>query len=249
VRLVIFQVLRELLLNIFKHSGQDRAEIEVGCEDDWITLFVKDSGQGFDPRILQDSLNEGIGLSSIAERMEAIHGHWEVESAPGGGARFRIWFPAVRKLAQGESNKKSLVRLLVADDHKMVREGIASLLEEQPDFVVVGEARNGEEAIELADQLEPDVVIMDVEMPKLDGIQATREILKQQPDTSVVGLSMHEDKGYAEKMKQAGAAAHEDKATASVHLIKAIRRVFKEKIGRSSSTPGPNKESNLRKSK
>jgi CheY-like chemotaxis protein len=191
---------------------------------------VKDSGRGFDTRILRDSLNEGIGLSSIAERLKAIRGHWQVESVPGGGAHFLIWFPSV--IFQEEPNCKSLVRLLVVDDHKMVREGITSLLERQPDFVVVGEAEDGKEAVALADQLEPDVVIMDVEMPKLDGIQATRAILRRQPEISVVGLSMHEDRDYARRMKQAGASAHEDKATASLHLIKVIRRVSQEKPGR-----------------
>jgi two-component system response regulator DegU len=119
--------------------------------------------------------------------------------------------------------------LLVVDDHKLVREGLVSLLEEQPDFLVVGEAKNGKEAIILADELEPDVIIMDVEMPQVNGVDATRAILDRQPDQVVVGLSMHNEEGYADEMKQAGAVAHEDKATASFQLIETVRRVFKER--------------------
>jgi DNA-binding NarL/FixJ family response regulator len=107
----------------------------------------------------------------------------------------------------------------------MVREGLVSLLQEPPDFVVVGEAKDGQEAIDLADELEPDVIVMDVEMPQVDGIRATRAILEQRPDLAIVGLSVHTDRGYAERMMQAGAAAHEDKAKASVQLIQTIRRV------------------------
>ena len=87
-------------------------------------------------------------------------------------------------------------RILLADDHTIMRNGLRLLLERQPDFTVVGEASNGQEAIELADLKNPDVVIMDVAMPIMNGIEATARITAAQPKTAVVILSMHSDESY-----------------------------------------------------
>jgi len=233
VRLVLFQTVRELLFNVIKHSGQRSAEVRMDREGDYITILVKNSGHGFDPGILQDGLNQGLGLKNIQQRLAAIKGRWEIDSLPGGGARFRLWFPvnqtAYKEVAEEVTPQKSVIRLLAVDDHKMVREGIVSLLESEPDIEVVGEAKNGKNAIAMAARLRPDVVLMDIEMPDVDGIEATRTILERNPDILVVGLSMHGDEDYSRKMRQAGAAALEDKVEASTQLIETIRRVFKNK--------------------
>src|SRR5678815_4585396 len=88
------------------------------------------------------------------------------------------------------------MRVLLADDHRIVREGLRSLLESQEDIQVVAEAGDGRRALELAAELEPDVVVMDVAMPQLNGIEATRRLMSDRPDTKVVALSMHSDRRY-----------------------------------------------------
>ncbi len=85
------------------------------------------------------------------------------------------------------------IRILLADDHAVVRDGLRALLDRQPDFVIVAEASDGRECINLAEEHSPDVVMMDVAMPKMNGIEATRRILASNPSTAVVILSMHQD--------------------------------------------------------
>jgi two-component system response regulator NreC len=100
-----------------------------------------------------------------------------------------------------------MLRILLADDHAMVRKGFRLILEAQPDMQIVGEAGNGREAVELAEKLHPDVVVMDVAMPELNGIEATRRLVASAPRTRVLALSMHKDSVYVREILRAGAAA------------------------------------------
>jgi DNA-binding NarL/FixJ family response regulator len=114
-------------------------------------------------------------------------------------------------------------RIVLADDHTIVRNGLRVLLERQPDFAVVGEAGNGREAIEVTDRETPDVVIMDIGMPLLNGIEATKRITADHPRTAVLILSMHSDEGYLLKVLKAGARGYLLKDSAEFDLIQAIR--------------------------
>ena len=122
------------------------------------------------------------------------------------------------------------MKVLIADDHRIVREGLRSLLEDQPDLEVVGEADNGRQALEMAAEHEPDVVVMDVAMPQLNGIEATRRLMNDQPDTKVVALSMHSDRRYVAEALKAGAAAYLLKDGAFDELVAAIRAVVANKV-------------------
>ena len=115
------------------------------------------------------------------------------------------------------------IRILLVDDHAVLREGLARLLGEQVDMHVIGQATNGLEAVQLADQLAPDVILMDISMPKLNGIEATRRIHSQHPRTRIIGLSMFEEPEQARAMRDAGAANYLTKSGASADLIQAIR--------------------------
>ncbi len=129
---------------------------------------------------------------------------------------------AVRETGEPERDEK--VRVLLADDHKIVREGLARLLEEEPDIEVVGEANDGAEAVALARTARPDVVLMDVTMPGMDGIEATRRILAEIPDVKVVGLSMHEGSGMRMQMRQAGAVDYVWKGGDPDELVQVVQR-------------------------
>ena len=113
--------------------------------------------------------------------------------------------------------------MLLADDHEVVRQGLKAILGEEPDVEVVGEAANGREAVDLAGQLEPDVVILDVSMPLISGDQAARQIKTHWPQTRVIALSMYNEPQAQERMRRAGAEAYVLKTAPSEELLAAIR--------------------------
>ncbi|MCB0022731.1 MAG: response regulator transcription factor [Caldilinea sp.] len=117
------------------------------------------------------------------------------------------------------------VRLLLVDDHPIVRTGLRMLFQSEPDMVVVGEVNGGEEALEAVQTLHPDVVIMDVAMPGMNGIEATRRIKESSPETAVLALTMHEDEQYFFAMLHAGASGYIPKRAAPDDLVSAIRVV------------------------
>jgi two-component system, NarL family, response regulator NreC len=122
------------------------------------------------------------------------------------------------------------IKVLLADDHKIVRDGLRTLLEKHADIAVLGEAEDGREALQLAGKLSPDVVVMDIAMPELNGIEATRQILSEHPGIKIVALSMHSDKRFVSEMLKAGASAYLLKDCAFEELIAAIRTIMKGKI-------------------
>lgn len=120
------------------------------------------------------------------------------------------------------SNK---IRLLMVDDHEIVRAGLRMLLQTQPDIEIVAEASNGRDAVARARELQPDVVLMDISLPDVDGFQATQQIKRALPQTAVLALTMHESDEYFFKMLQAGASGYVPKKAAPTDLVSAIRTV------------------------
>jgi DNA-binding NarL/FixJ family response regulator len=116
--------------------------------------------------------------------------------------------------------------ILLVDDHQVLREGLRLLLEKQPGFVVVGEAKDGQSALPLVRQHRPDVVIMDVSMPGTDGIDATRQIMRDFPETKVMALSMYLRKAFVQEMFKSGACAYVLKENPSVEVVEAIQVIL-----------------------
>jgi len=114
------------------------------------------------------------------------------------------------------------IRLLLVDDHEIVRTGLSMLLESETDMKIIGQASNGVQALEMASELHPDVVIMDITLPDISGIEVTRRLKAQHPEIAVVALTIHEDQQYFFEMLQAGADGYVPKRAASDDLIKAI---------------------------
>jgi DNA-binding NarL/FixJ family response regulator len=119
------------------------------------------------------------------------------------------------------------ITVLLADDHTVVRQGLRALLVVEGDIDIVGEAESGRQAVQLAKKLAPDVVVMDIAMPLLNGLEATRQITKQVPSTKVLILSSYSDDEYVQQLTQAGAAGYLVKQTAANDLLKAIREAHK----------------------
>ena len=159
----------------------------------------------------------------MEERVGYLGGRFEVESAPGKGTTLKITLPLVRKI------RMKTIRILLADDHTVVRKGLRLLLESQPGFQVVADAADGREAVALAAEHTPDVVVMDVAMPSLNGIEAARQISAKLPHTAIVFLSMHSDESYVLKALKAGARAYLLKDSAEHDLIAAVIAVSEGK--------------------
>jgi DNA-binding NarL/FixJ family response regulator len=123
-----------------------------------------------------------------------------------------------------------MIKVMLAEDHHIVREGLRGLLEKQSDMEVVGEARNGREAVRLCRQLRPDIVVMDISMPDLNGIDATRQILEEDEKVKVIALSMHSDKHFVDGMLRAGVKGYLLKDCVSEELIQCIHTVSSGRI-------------------
>ena len=245
----VFQAVRELLFNIIKHSGVKEAIVSLNRHaDQKLEIMVQDAGKGF-----QSSLNSAdysqpgrFGLFSIRERTEALGGHFHIESAPGKGTQAILVVPlhpasptvlsnpdlneipkSLDPVAENSARRK-VVRILLVDDHAMIREGIRTLLEHQEDFVILGEAKNGEEALEATKLVLPDVVVMDVNMPRINGIEATKILTNEHPTVKVIGLSVHEDKQIEKMLLEAGAAKYVTKSSVASQLVDAIRQVVNQ---------------------
>jgi len=120
----------------------------------------------------------------------------------------------------------SKIRILIADDHTLLRNGIRALLEDEQDIVIVGEAEDGREAVRLAGQLKPNVVLMDIAMPLLNGLEATRQIKREHPEINVLVLTMYDHEEYFRQMLEVGASGYIIKRAAASELVSAIRAVY-----------------------
>ena len=207
IKAFLYKTAQELLFNVVKHARVQEAGIRVRRRGPCVCLSVSDRGRGFDPQGLRETA--GFGLLSIRERIELLGGRMKIKSAKGKGSTFFIVvpdsekpedtvgvgpraYPTSAQAAEGGHGGPPL-RVLLADDHRIVREGLRSLLSEESDVEIVGEAAHGREAVDLALRLEPDVVIMDVAMPLIDGDEATRQIKEHLPKTRIIALSTYNE--------------------------------------------------------
>ena len=117
------------------------------------------------------------------------------------------------------------MNILIADDHGVMREGLKVLIENQPDMNVVGEAEDGQKVVQLAKQLSPDIIVMDIAMPNLNGVEATRQILEENPNIWIIALSVHSDKHFVTEMLKAGASGYVLKSCLFEEVLRAIETV------------------------
>lgn len=243
--ILLYQSVRELLMNVVKHAQSEQASITVQVTaENVLRILVADEGRGFDSNavFLGDQLSSRYGLFSIRERMVVMGGALTLHSAPGQGTRVTIAIPYAREAGGSDAAalanapqgsglasapgpkqlKAGIVRVVLVDDHAMVRQGLRSILDSYEDITIVGEAGNGLDAVNLAGELKPHVVVMDLNMPIMDGIEATRRIKQTAPSIVVIGLSVRNDREAEEAMRQAGASGYLTKESAAEQLHQAI---------------------------
>ncbi|HEY7285976.1 MAG TPA: response regulator, partial [Vicinamibacterales bacterium] len=250
VRTLLFESVRELLFNAVKHARTDRVTLELALDaDDQLCITVSDQGIGFEPAGFDQRSKvgpAGWGLFSIRERLMLLGGRFEIDSAPGKGTRVRLvaprgnaqdsiagpaasTFPPVAASANPSGSPDAL-RILIVDDHAGVRGAIRDVLNERPQLSVVGDASNGFEAIAQAHTLRPDVILMDVAMPHMDGIEATARIHAELSDIRILGLSMQPRSAAAHAIEQAGAAGFFVKGSDTQRLIEHLLAVHAARL-------------------
>ncbi len=233
-RVLLFESVRELLFNVVKHARVDTARVQLTTTGDGaMRIVVADEGAGFDPAAVarrETTSGPGWGLFSIRERLGMLGGEFAIDSAPGRGTTFTLTVPrqpSPDECDEADDSTAGLMggvgqeplRVVIADDHGLVRDGLRELFEEHVELEVVGEAADGAAAVALALSLRPDVVVMDVSMPHMDGIEATRRIRAQLPDVQVFGLSTQEQTDSLHAIEQAGAAGYFTKGDQAQRLV------------------------------
>jgi len=223
-RVLLFRAVQELLHNVVKHAKATKVKVSLRREGSQVQIEVEDDGVGFllSERRRGDGMREGFGLFSLGERLQHLGGSFDVFSQPGKGVRASLVVP-LQVEGEGEGKKPASVRILIAEDHRMMGNALATLLEKEPGFEVVGLAADGLEAVHLAHEVKPDVVLMDITMPKMDGIEATRQITAALPEIKVIGLSVHAEHQITSEMLAAGASSFVPKSSSPEELTKAIR--------------------------
>ncbi|MGC3975623.1 MAG: PAS domain-containing protein [Nitrospira sp.] len=239
---LVFQSVRELLINSAKYSGTGTASVTIEQRAGHLFVTVTDEGMGFDSSAEAgappgESVSK-FGLFSIQERMRALGGLFEIHSAPGQGTTATLMLPLAVSVEgatisdpqvashgsqmDAAPRDRSVIRLAIVDDHAMIRQGLRAMLQAYEEIQVCGEAANGEDAITLVQSIRPDVVLMDINMPKKNGIEATAAIKQCFPHIIIVGLSVIVDRANREAMIQAGAATLLTKEAPVEELYRAI---------------------------
>ncbi|ALA58969.1 hypothetical protein NITMOv2_2556 [Nitrospira moscoviensis] len=256
---LLFQSVRELLVNVRKHARTHRAVVTIDERQGELVIGVQDEGVGgAAPQPTRDgptAASSKFGLFSIRERMLAIGGRFDFESVPGRGTTATLALllgSAECRAPRAEQDRSTFssalgprssalhgslerIRVLLVDDHAMVREGLRGLLTEHADVEVVGEAWDGEEAVAFADRLRPDVIIMDVNMPRMDGLEATRRIKAAFRSIAVVGLSVNSSPQVEDAMRASGADAFLSKGAAGEQIYRTIVETAKRSVERESA--------------
>ncbi len=249
---LVFQSVRELLINAAKHAISKHARVLAEERTGCLRIVVDDQGVGFDLLAMATQqpspMSSKFGLFSIRERMNALGGRFELQSSQGEGTRATLILPLSRgsqpaprepavnvplseppaRHMQMSRPRHGPCRVLIADDHAMVRQGLRSVLEGFPDIEVIGEASNGHEAVDLSTQLDPAVIVMDINMPFMNGIEATARIKTRHPDVVVIGMSVNASVDNHDAMRTAGASLLLTKEAAVEQLYGAIQAAVTE---------------------
>jgi two-component system NarL family sensor kinase len=245
----LFRVVQESLVNVHRYSGSATAHVRAQCDGAEVRLQIGDAGIGIGKELkaaapMATAL--GVGIQGMKERLRQLSGRLEITSMPGRGTHVTAILPICSHEAQvlteyvespnqgAESiDVETAVeqngwrkRILIADDHDVLRRGIRTMIESDPGLEVCGEAVDGKDALEKTLAQMPDLVILDINMPVMNGLDVLRQIVRHRPKIKVLAFSVHDSKQIVDEILAAGAHGYLSKATAGQHLVHEVRALL-----------------------
>jgi two-component system invasion response regulator UvrY len=236
-----YRILQEALVNVWKHSRASQAKVKVTSGHGVVNISVSDNGVGMDLGRLSEGTS--LGLLGMRERASLVGGKITIRRNRGGGLRVAAHLPlsvaqagtgATAELASAQTAAskpwtKSAIRVLLVDDHSLVRAGLRRVLEQAPDIRIIAEACDGREAVDKYQEVSPDMVVMDISMPELDGMEASKRILSLYPLARILMLTRFHEEQYAIRTLKAGCLGYLTKGSSTQQLHHAVRAVARGK--------------------
>jgi two-component system, NarL family, sensor kinase len=246
----LFRVMQESLTNVHRYSGSEKALVTVHRKNGEFHLEVIDYGKGMTVEKLRSIVSGeaalGVGIQGMRERLRQLSGRLEIFSPQAGGTCVSAMLPASAlrqdpaeemhnlngsQTAKNSANREKVAngrkhRILIADDHEVLRRGVRTMLEAESNLEICGEAMNGQDVIQKALQLLPDLVILDINMPLMNGLAAMRRVLKNLPQMKVLIFSVHDSEQTIRESRAAGARGYVSKGRASQDLLRAVSEVL-----------------------
>jgi CheY-like chemotaxis protein/anti-sigma regulatory factor (Ser/Thr protein kinase) len=223
----LYRIIQESLSNAFKHAKASQVIVDLIFGPDDAVVEISDNGVGFDTRARRLEANTsttGFGMGVMHERAQVAGGELTVISARGTGTRvigripYTLFSPIIQEqlpepimIAADALLEQGPCRVLLVDDHELVRRGTRALVEMADDMIVVGEAATGDGALTLAQELEPDIILMDIHMPSKGGIETTKELTVSLPQCKVILLTVYDDDDHVREGIRAGAKGYQDR--------------------------------------
>jgi PAS domain S-box-containing protein len=257
VEVTLFRIIQESLNNVHRYSGSHKAWVRVRLtREQKIEVEIKDAGKGINPEMLNAASRSvapiGVGIQGMKERMRQLAGKLEITSGVDRGTRVTATLPLTRVNGDAAAEPASLLpgwptessldkrdrsrkQILIADDHELLRRGIRSMLETEAGWEICGEAVNGQDAVDKAAALHPDLVILDINMPVLNGLAAVRQILRSAPRTKILVFTVHDSDQTEKEVRAAGGHAYLSKNNASQDLLRIVRDLLESSASLPSS--------------
>jgi CheY-like chemotaxis protein len=242
-------VLQESLTNVHRYADTPRARLRICTTEDYIKIEIQDYGKGIQatrPKSPQAPIERlGVGIQGMTERIRQLGGRLEITSSPKRGTLVTAMIPLGGSQVDVRSFPDSTTfactfpgdlpraahlnqrqQILIADDHEMLRRGVRNTLQPEPDLEICGEAVDGQDAVDKARELHPDLVILDINMPVLNGLVAVRQILRYCPTTKIVIFSVHDSDQTKQEIRAAGAHGFVSKGKDGHDLLRVVRDVL-----------------------
>ena len=257
----LFRVIQESLTNVHRYSESAKAVVRIETGADVLRLEIQDFGKGLKLSKINPvnpvPARLGVGIQGMTERMRQLGGRLEINSSPNRGTAVVATIPLSGKVVPPEEAPSDLVpsssiptpedagtvkvalrkKILIADDHEMLRRGLRNTLQTEGDLEICGEAVDGQDAVEKAKALQPDLVILDINMPGLNGLVALRQIMRFRPKTKVLVFSVHDSDQTILEANAAGAHGFLSKGKDAQDLLRVIREILYTKSLSVSASP------------
>ncbi len=234
----LFRVIQECLTNVYKHSGSHSVHVVLSMGTHWLEAVVQDQGKGFATGSVSKTPKSGVGIQSMKGRLEMVGGTFKISSDANGTRAVATVPLELNELLTTEERTEpkkewhdpngfvTRRRILIADDHQVARRGIRALFDSQPDLEICGEASDGLEALERTRELKPDLVILDLSMPKMGGLTAAGQIRRAGVDTKILVYTSHSYPQLEKTAKAAGCDGYVVKSDATQDLVRATRTIL-----------------------